>query len=137
MRLENDLELQTSNTYVTAEIIPARKMVVIDSAGKIAVADETSTNIAGFTKELKQYAAGKPCTIITSDGFEAMVQCLDSDVTVGADAVINPDGLIVDSGTAGAGSTVVGTILSLPEAITFYEYETEYTANVCRILFNK
>jgi hypothetical protein len=133
---ENNLTKVQSNEYIAASELLARKPVVIGAAGTIAIADETATTILGYVKEKLTYAAGEPAAILNGVGYEIMVRCAAADVTVGAEAVLNEDGDVVDSGTADAGTFVVGTILTTPMSIPWYERHdpTELTANYCRIL---
>ncbi len=131
--LESNLAGKEAPVFVADGGIKARQFVAYTNSGLVAVADETAVN--GINRDKHTYLTNEPLSVLTEDGFEIMALCKATDVTVGAIAVIDPNGLIVDSGTTGAGTINVGTILSLPEQHSWYQDDTLYTEYFCRIAY--
>jgi hypothetical protein len=139
---ETSIENRTAINGIAGAEIPERSFVVLGANGQYTKATAASTRIDGLNKNIRVVESGKPgAFLIDRDGYSVFVQCEASDVTVGSNAVISDNDLVVDEGTADAGTVVVGQFKSLPQDFT-YDYldsdlnNQEKTIKVCELIVN-
>jgi len=131
--VESKLTTKEAPAYIGDGGIKARQFVKYTAAGKSTVADETGVD--ALNRDRHTYLTGETLSVLTEDGMLIMVHCKATDVTVGTKAVIDANGLVVDKGTGGAGTIEVGTIMSLPESISWYQDDTLYTEYFCQLAY--